>query len=468
MKMPVWRRNGLAVAMLLGALFVFSMYLLTVNRFSDIPGIHVFGMGVSICGMGLCVMLLLTLLMDNRVNLGTVYFLVMVVMNFFTLFFNDLYCIYIGNQSYTWLIMVTQYINTSTFALILLAFWLYLGYIIGLKRRLYLRLEKIEFVLFFVFLILLLINLPTGWLFTVTMDANVEYTDLGVVMLLVVFAILVVGLVGVYSLVTGLRKKLALSIFLILPMAPLVYDVTVSQVGIVYFSICIDLLIIYGNFYVSRSKELVIKDAELMEQRAKILISQIQPHFLYNSLTSIMNIKGNPPATREAISDFGLYLRGNLDTLKKSGPIPIRVEMDHVETYIMLEKLDFGDRLIYETDLMTPDILIPAQTLQILVTDCIDYGLRPKGGGTIRIASRRTSTQNEITVSDDGVPFDLSMLMGSTPGQSEGVGFNSVRKRVEDTVGGNIVLSFEGGNIFTITIPVQKKSRTWWFGGGTE
>ena len=132
---------------------------------------------------------------------------------------------------------------------------------------------------------------------------------------------LLVGMVGVQALVKGVRKKVALAMFLLAPLLSIILDSILNPVGTINIIFCLSLLIIYGNFYVGRSKELILKDAELMEQRAKILISQIQPHFLYNSLTSIMNIKGNPPATREAISDFGMYLRGNLDSLKKSGPI---------------------------------------------------------------------------------------------------------------------------------------------------
>ena len=461
MLIPTWKKYGVAVALLLGFLFLFSMYLLTVNRTGSFDNLSVTRMALAVCGMGLCVMLLLTLLMDVRINLGGIYFITMLLINFFALFFSNLYAIYLGNEQYTWLIQIAEYLNPAFLISIMLTFWLYLGFITGLRERLYLELEAVFFALFFLGLVMLIINIPTGYIFYVTKEATVVYGSMGKIIYVPLLCMLLVGMVGVQALVKGVRKKVALAMFLLAPLLSIILDFILNPVGTINIIFCLSLLIIYGNFYVGRSKELILKDAELMEQRAKILISQIQPHFLYNSLTSIMNIKGNPPATREAISDFGMYLRGNLDSLKKSGPIAFAAELDHVETYIMLEKLGMGEKLNYETDLKVRNFFIPAQTIQMLVEYCIDFGLRPSGGGTVLVRSSVAGGSYQIQVTHDGTAFTRATLAEDESKHPEGVTFSSLNDRLADTLGGSIeLLRRDGpGNTFLVTLPIPKKSR---------
>ena len=461
MLIPTWKKHCGAITLLLGVLFIFSMYLLTINQTSHLTNLEVIQMALATCGMGLCVMLLLTLLMDVRINLGAIYFITMVVINFFAMFFSSLYALYIGNEQYTWLIQIAEYLNPLFLLTIMLTFWLYLGFITGLKARLYLQLEAVFLTLFLLGLGMLVVNALTGCLFYVTKDATLVYSPWYKLMFTPLTCMLVLGLVGVQYLVKGVRKKLALTMFILAPMIAVISDYYLNPVGTVNIVFCLSLLIIYGNFYVGRSKELIVKDAELMEQRAKILISQIQPHFLYNSLTSIMNIKGNPPATRDAIADFGMYLRGNLDSLKKSGPIAFTAELDHVETYVMLEKLGMGDRLNYETEIKVRDFFIPAQTIQMLVEYCIDFGLRPAGGGTVLVRSWVAGGSYQVLVTQDGTPFTRATITEEESKHPDGVTFASLNERLSDTLGGNIeLLRRDGpGNNFLVSIPVPKRSR---------
>ena len=75
-------------------------------------------------------------------------------------------------------------------------------------------------------------------------------------------------------------------------------------------------------------------------------MSQIQPHFLYNSISAIQGLCiQNPEKAREALGDFAFYLRGNLNSLAESGKIPFEKELSHVETYLNLEKMRFEERL---------------------------------------------------------------------------------------------------------------------------
>ena len=457
---PVWKKYGIGIVMLLGLLFIYSIYLLTINRLGDFDTLAVTQMALAVCGMGLCVMLILTFLLDTKIDLGAIFFLVMVIADFFALMTNLIDASFIGSSSYAWLITISQYANPALIYSIMLFSWMYIAYISGPRERMSRRFDAIIIVIFVFGMAILFVNIFTGYLFTVTKDAVLVYGPLKWLLLVPTVAMVVVGIFGTYALVRGKRKKLALAVLIMAPVTSMLLDLYFSPVGTTNVVFCLALLIIYGNFYVGRSQELILKEAELMEQRAKILISQIQPHFLYNSLTSIMNIKGNPPATREAISEFGLYLRGNMDSLKKSGPVMLRDELDHVETFIILQKLEWGDKLGYKLDIKVKDILVPAQTIQILVAYCIDYGLKPSDGGTIYVNSWIAGSNYVITVGHDGKRFDTSALDQDDSTYPGEMTFNRISNRLADLVGGKIEMFRRdgGGNLFRILIPIPRKT----------
>ena len=76
------------------------------------------------------------------------------------------------------------------------------------------------------------------------------------------------------------------------------------------------------------------------------MLSQIQPHFLYNALTSIYRLCDvKPEATKEAVGNFSKYLRGNLDSIKQTKMISFADELHHLEVYLSLEKIRYDDDL---------------------------------------------------------------------------------------------------------------------------
>lgn len=96
-----------------------------------------------------------------------------------------------------------------------------------------------------------------------------------------------------------------------------------------------------------RTKEM---ENELIQSKISIMLSQIQPHFLYNTLVVIRQLCDiNPKMAKEAVTEFANYLRGNLDSLTLNTTIPFEKEMEHVENYISLEKRDLVIKLTLST-----------------------------------------------------------------------------------------------------------------------
>ena len=183
---------------------------------------------------------------------------------------------------------------------------------------------------------------------------------------------------------------------------------------------------------------------ELYESRVAIMVSQIQPHFLYNSLTSIaMMCSINPETAQEATITFAEYLRGNMDSLKQKAPVPFSKELEHLKKYLYIEKLRFGDDLNIEYDIQASDFVLPQLSIQPLAENAVKHGVGMKReGGTVTIATRETDNAFEVIVSDDGVGFDAEAVKDD--GRSH-VGMDNVRRRLKEMCGGEVIITSEIG-----------------------
>lgn len=197
---------------------------------------------------------------------------------------------------------------------------------------------------------------------------------------------------------------------------------------------------------------------ELYESRVAIMVSQIQPHFLYNSLTSIaMMCTKDPKVAKTATINFADYLRGNMNSLKEKNPVPFKRELEHLKKYIMLEQLRFGDMLGIEYDIQTTDFVLPQLSVQPLVENAIKHGVGMKeDGGTVTISTRETDEYYEVTVSDDGVGFDTEKPLNDG---RDHVGMNNVRQRLREMCDAALTIESEIGVGTTSTIRIPKETK---------
>ena len=183
-------------------------------------------------------------------------------------------------------------------------------------------------------------------------------------------------------------------------------------------------------------------EAELKESRISIMLSQIQPHFIYNTLGTIerMCLK-DPQKAFELVRNFSLYLRGNFSELDSVTPIRFAEELKHVEHYVNIERVRFPDMNI-EYDVETRDFVLPALSVQPLVENAIKHGLmRLETGGTVVIHAYETETHFCVAVKDDGVGFDTSLPVDG----KKHVGLRNIRGRLKAMVNGELVLESEVG-----------------------
>ena len=185
-----------------------------------------------------------------------------------------------------------------------------------------------------------------------------------------------------------------------------------------------------------------IVEAELKESRIAIMLSQIQPHFIYNTLGTIerMCLK-DPQKANELVRNFSLYLRGNFSELDSVTPIRFAEELKHVEHYVNIEKVRFPDMNI-EYDVESTEFVLPALSVQPLVENAIKHGLmRLETGGTVVIHSYETETHFCVEVKDDGVGFDTSLPID----EKKHVGLRNIKGRLKAMVNGNLILESKPG-----------------------
>ncbi len=214
-------------------------------------------------------------------------------------------------------------------------------------------------------------------------------------------------------------------------------------------------LLLYGVIQTEQSRLLQEKEIELIENRISIMISQIQPHFLYNTLNTIkaLTITDSEKA-QELIGSFASYLRQNMDSLKQQSPVYFNKELEHVQIYLDIERERFKNRLNVVYDLEVTNFLLPVLTVQSLVENAIRHGLmKRKEGGIVTISTRKINDSIHLTIKDNGVGFD--QLEIKQDGRSH-VGLENVRQRLKAQCKGsmNIDSKINVGTTVTIIIPL--------------
>lgn len=202
-------------------------------------------------------------------------------------------------------------------------------------------------------------------------------------------------------------------------------------------------------------------EKELEESRIALMISQIQPHFIFNVLGTIRGLcREDPEQAWRGLGDFSVYLRANMNALTNANSIPFERELAHVETYLRLEQMRLGEKLNVVYDIQEKDFQIPPLMLQPLVENAVKHGLFYKAeGGTVVIRSIRNAGNILLIVQDDGIGFEAAARENNFD-QREHYGLTNVRSRVEKMLGGSLRIDShpERGSTVTLEFPVDNNS----------
>jgi len=177
-------------------------------------------------------------------------------------------------------------------------------------------------------------------------------------------------------------------------------------------------------------KKIEQQQMRLNEARLAALSSQIQPHFLFNTLNSVASlIRTNPEQARQVVYKLSKILRRLLR--QQDNLVSLGEELSFIDDYLAIEMVRFGEKLRFVKDIEpeTLDLLVPSMLLQPLVENSIKHGLASKvDGGEIRVRSRRNGNRLQVLVEDDGVGIPEAKLAHLF---EQGIGVNNVNERLK-------------------------------------
>ena len=310
--------------------------------------------------------------------------------------------------------------------------------------------------------VLNIMSVYNGTLFYIDATGTFTYTDLYMIVNLFDLSIIFTQIIYVlkYRKTLTRRGTFILLTFSIFPLAAmplqLFWDTTPKCMATTMSLIALYMLF-QGELtrqLAEKKKELAEKEHQLGESRIATMISQIQPHFIYNTLGTIEQLcLEQPERASKLVHDFSLYLRGNFSQIDNAALIGISRELEHVRHYADIEQTRFPDMTI-RFDLHSSEFLLPALTIKPLVENAIKHGLmKLESGGTVTIRTFETDRHYCVSVVDDGVGFDPSVLRDET----KHIGIRNIRGRLEAMCNGTLMIDSAPGKGTTALIRIPKE-----------
>jgi two-component system LytT family sensor kinase len=195
----------------------------------------------------------------------------------------------------------------------------------------------------------------------------------------------------------------------------------------------------------------------LLKARMDALSSQINPHFLFNTLNTVSSlIRMDPDTARGVVLKLSNILRRLLR--KHETFVPLREELQFIDDYLDIEVARFGEDNLDITKKIEDSALeafIPSMLLQPIVENCLKHGLAPRiGGGKIQLRAAHVNGRLQIEIEDNGVGISEEKMPHV---YVEGIGLSNVRERLRVLYGMDFHLDLQSrpgeGTLIRIEIP---------------
>ena len=415
----------------------------------------VFNMTVCIMGILILSVHLVNLIIKRnkrKDELTLFVFILFTIIHFFVYFlFTNIKTRYTSN-SFIMSFYTTFYIFNNVQMFILFMYMLNYISLVKNKRNI---LQIVNISIFSLYILLDIINIFTGIFFTAS---HGEYVRSKTMILsqgyqLVMFVL--VFIVAALNKKLVIREKIAFSIYCIIPLISIFLQNIFKGYAIAYASIIISVEILFFFVNVQRGIQIIREQEKVKDAEIKLMISQIQPHFIYNSLSSISTlIDIDPKKAQTTLDIFTEYLRRNLSSMTETRFIPFEEELKHIKVYLSLEKIRFNDRINVIYDIKTTDFMLPSLTIQPIVENACKHGILKKlEGGTITIKTREDDLKYIIEVIDDGVGFNINDIDFKNGNH---YGLNNIKYRIDKMSNGNMVIESKVGEGTKVIVTFNK------------
>lgn len=252
------------------------------------------------------------------------------------------------------------------------------------------------------------------------------------------------------------RQFLAFLIYTVVPMLGMLIQMRFYGLNAIVFGTTIASMFMYIFIMLDQAEKLVRRQEEIARQRASIMVLQMRPHFIYNTLISIYYLcEQDVKKAQQVILDFSSYLRQNFTAIVKEDTVPFSQELEHTRAYLAVEQVRFEDKLFVIFDTPLTGFRLPPLTLQPVVENAVKHGVDPELGPLkIMVQTIERDSACLIIVSDNGP--------GCTPTDDTQphIALDNIRERLELMCGGTLDIQpgAEGGTVVTITIPEKRQN----------
>ncbi len=200
-----------------------------------------------------------------------------------------------------------------------------------------------------------------------------------------------------------------------------------------------------------QQREIANQQREIANQRASVMVLQMRPHLIYNTLMTIYSLcNQDPQKARQVTKDFTDYLRKNFNAVVSDSTIPFSMELEHTLAYLAVEQAQYDDMLIVEYDTPHTHFRLPPLILQPIVENSIKHGMDPDSDPLhIMIQTRETESGSEIIVEDNGIGFDTSN------DNEPHIALENIKQRLKMMCNGEIITMPRegGGTVVKVVIP---------------
>ncbi len=249
-------------------------------------------------------------------------------------------------------------------------------------------------------------------------------------------------------------QRLAFALYLLIPMGCMIVQMLSYGLLMIVIGSCVAAFCMFLFMLRDQQDRYAAQQEENARQKASIMVLQMRPHFIYNTMTSIYYLCGqDAQKAQSVILDFTSYLRQNFTAVGCEDTIPFSEEMEHARAYLAVEKARYEDDLFITYDTPFTAFRLPPLTLQPIVENAVKHGISPDLEPlSLSVSTRRTKEGVEIVVEDSGPGFNPA------DDDEPHIALGNIRERLEMMCGGTLSIATRdgGGTAVTVRVPLGR------------
>jgi len=319
------------------------------------------------------------------------------------------------------------------------------------------RLFRIATALISIFIVITFVVQFTDVFYYVTPNNQYVRGPLWALWIIPLLAMMILNIAGLIKRRKKLSKKIysAMLIYLLPMTSAIILHMFFSVEIYIVFGMALLAMIMFGLILSDNIEQYTRQQQEIANQRASIMVLQMRPHFIYNTMTTIYYLcKQDADKAQQVTLDFTEYLRNNFSAIASEKTVPFDDELKHTKAYLAVEKAQHEDNLFMEFDTPHVRFRVPPLTLQPIVENAVKHGMDIEGNPLhIWVKTRQTDKGSEITVENDGSDFDPE-----SDNDEPHIALNNIRQRIEMMCKGSLEIRKRqgGGTSVKVIIPSDR------------